>query len=117
MANVIERSQVTPPILNKYQESLLNWHAWSARRFPWRTHIGDPYPILVAELMLRKTTARQVAEVYPRFIAVYPSPERLARAHIDRLRRMLHPLGLSTRATLLKALGKSLVADHAGRVP
>jgi len=100
-----------------FRTRLRAWHRDNVRDFPWRRRFGDPYAVLIAELLLRKTTARQVAGVYTDFLSEYPSPGSLAEASIDGLSERLRPLGLAHRADLLHRLGASLVSRHGGRVP
>lgn len=115
--SVGNRRPLTPRDVTNHQRSLLTWHRTNARHFPWRLRRGEPFAILLAEILLRKTTAKQVAAVYPDFIATYSAPSLLAGARITKLRALLKPLGLSGRASLLKALGAALVANHGGLVP
>jgi len=53
--------------------------ALNKRDFLWRRTI-NPYEILIAELLLRKTTAKQVESLYVKFLYRYPSPEALSKA-------------------------------------
>ena len=64
--------------------------------YPWR-RTDNTYKILVAEFMLRRTRAEQVAPVYEAFIDHFPSPESLAAAPPRDIRRILNPLGLKWR--------------------
>lgn len=45
---------------------IINWWNNEHRDFPWR-NTNDPYRILITEVMLRKTTAKQVNSVYHTF--------------------------------------------------
>ena len=44
------------------------WGRDNLRDFPWR-HSRDPYEVVIAELMLRRTQARQVAPTYEEFVS------------------------------------------------
>jgi A/G-specific adenine glycosylase len=102
---------------SKFAERLLAWHAAHRRNFPWR-RTRDPFKILLAEAMLRKTTARQVTKLYQRFLLKYPSPSSLLNAPLKELMDGLRPLGIyRVRAAQLKAMAKILVQNHRGRVP
>jgi A/G-specific adenine glycosylase len=100
-----------------FRRTLRKWHVRHIRRFPWRDRYGDPYGVIVAELMLRKTTAAQAASVYLDFIAAYPTWEVLASADMEDLRRILRPLGIADRARLLQRLAVHVVNDFEGRLP
>lgn len=96
---------------------LLQWFPTAGRLFSWRSS-ADPYYVLIAEILLRKTGAAAVEAFLPSFIASYPSPEALAEAPVEVLSGTLAPLGLSRqRAEQLKALSAALVTQHGGVVP
>jgi adenine-specific DNA glycosylase len=69
---------------SKFAKRLLAWYAVHRRNFPWRRS-QDPFKILLAEAMLRKTTARQVAKLYQRFLLKYPNPSSLLSAPLKGL--------------------------------
>ncbi len=95
---------------------LLNWFSTSARIFPWREE-EDPFRMLIAEMMLRRTRASQVVEVYRAFIARYPDAAALDRAPAPEVADVLRPLGLYWRAANFKKLAEELVSQHGGSVP
>ncbi|MBI4510434.1 MAG: A/G-specific adenine glycosylase [Deltaproteobacteria bacterium] len=85
--------------------------------YPWR-NTRSPYPILVAEMLLRKTTAGQVVGVFDELMLRYPTPEKLAEARVGTLATLLRDLGLSgKRSVALKQVGKLLAERHGGVVP
>lgn len=95
---------------------LVIWFQENARDYPWR-HTNDPYKILVAELMLQRTAARQVEPIYRRFIDKFPSPFVLASATLKELTDELKPLGLAYRASRFLNIGKMLTEKFNGAVP
>ena len=100
-----------------FAEELLTWYAKNKRDFSWR-RTKDPYKILVAEMMLQKTTSKQVAELFDRFIEEYPSPEALAKASISEIEEMITPLGIEhRRAYRFKNWAQEIVEKHDGQVP
>ncbi len=94
---------------------LLRWWEKNRRHFPWR-ETSDPYRVLVAELMLRRTRAPQVVPVYTGFISEFPDAKSLALASGERIREILRPFGLEKRAGDMVLLARAL-RDHAGRIP
>ena len=58
---------------------LLKWYDENGRKLPWRD-IGDPYRILVSEIMLQQTRVSTVLNYYPAFIERFPDAEKLAAA-------------------------------------
>ncbi|WP_107764046.1 A/G-specific adenine glycosylase [Coprothermobacter proteolyticus] len=104
-------------ILDCFQQRLLAWWKKNKRDFPWR-RTKDAYAILIAEILLRKTTAGQVERVYEDFLRRYPNPQLLASADTTEICNLLSPLGMhNTRAQLLKKLGSVLESDFGGKVP
>jgi A/G-specific adenine glycosylase len=63
------------------RESIVEWFNENGREFPWR-FTTDPYYVLVAEMLLRRTTATAVSRIYPAFMKRFNQPERLAKARI-----------------------------------
>jgi len=98
------------------REALLAWFRGSAREFPWRQS-RSPYRVLISEMMLRRTQARQVPDVYERFIQKYPDPVALDQASESEVSTMLYSLGLKWRAANFKALAHDLVEHHQGNIP
>lgn len=110
VSNEIERKQ-------ELAEKLLTWWRLNKRDFPWR-RTNNPYKILIAELLLRKTTAKQVEAVFRTFFSRYQDPKALANASEKDLEDIIRPLGMEhKRAVLLKAVGKEITLSHGGKVP
>ncbi|MEM0463055.1 A/G-specific adenine glycosylase [Pyrobaculum sp.] len=84
---------------------------------PWRRS-PTPWGILAAALLLRKTTAKQVAAVYEEFLKRYPEPRALLQAPEEELKALLRPLGIENqRARLFKELARELAERFGGQVP
>ena len=100
-----------------FASRVIKWGRQSANRYPWR-NTSDPYAILIAELMLRKTTRRQVEKVFAKFLRRFPDPCSLSRARVRDIRSEIRSLGLeSVRAQGLSKIAKVLMAKYEGRVP
>lgn len=99
-----------------FRKVLVTWGQEHFRPFPWRL-TEDPYSILMAEVMLHRTQARQVAPVYERFIEQYPDVPRLAQATKEELHRALYSLGLSWRIDLIHRMTIDLMEHFDGQVP
>jgi A/G-specific adenine glycosylase len=73
---------------------IIRWHQRaSIQIFPWRL-VDDPYKVLVAVMLLRRTTREQALKLFPEFIGRYPDPGLLAKAPLPQIRKVLRPLGL-----------------------
>src|SRR5258708_16037966 len=79
---------------------LLSWFARNGRSFPWREPGRVPYEVVVAEILLQRTTAAGVARAYPGFVDRYPSWASLERVPLEDLENALRPLGLWRRKAL-----------------
>lgn len=95
---------------------LIDWFKKNGREYPWRND-RTPYEILIAEVMLQRTKADQVAPVYLSFIKEFPDSERLGRASKEEIAKYFSKLGLVRRAGLVESLGKELLARFGGKVP
>lgn len=102
----------------KLHKGMLGWYKNNARKFPWREGGVTPFEILLAEVLLRKTKAENVVQVYEKLVKDYKEPIDLMNAKKDKIEHLLRPLGLSNvRAEALINLGRELVIRHLGRVP
>jgi len=91
-----------------FRRLLLGWYTESQRKLPWRGAI-DPYHILVSEIMLQQTRVAVVEERYKKFIAQFPSAEKLARAKEATVLAAWSGLGYYRRARALHAAAKEIV--------
>lgn len=88
---------------------LLKWWRLNKRTFPWREKRTDAFGLIVAEVLLRKTTAKQAEKVYAVLLERWPDPCKLSLADEEELRHLLKPLGIHRqRAKQLILLGKTL---------
>lgn len=99
------------------QQKLLAWFAVHGRDFPWR-RTNDPYQTLIAEKLLQQTAAGEhVRAAYINLIESYPTLEKLARASVEDLRRIILSLGFTYRADELPRLAQAILTESSGRVP
>lgn len=100
-----------------FLEKLLAWYEKNKREFSWR-RTDDPYKILVAEMMLQKTTSKQVAGLFDKFIEKYPSPASLTNASLAEIEELITPLGMEhEKAKRFKEWAQELVTKFDGRIP
>ena len=89
---------------------LLAWFEQNGRDLPWRK-TGDPYAILVSEVMLQQT---QVSRVVPRWHAWldrWPAPAALAAAPTAEVIREWQGLGYNRRAVSLQRAARVVAED------
>jgi A/G-specific adenine glycosylase len=99
-----------------FRRRLLLWGKRNSREYAWRTD-GDPFRVLLAEMLLTRTPAWKVERVWQELLSRYPTPHALARAHQRTIEDIVRPLGLIKRAPTLRAMAKMLVNEHGGEVP
>lgn len=111
-------SRVIAQRRDAFQRGILFWGSSHLRSYPWRLFRQNPYAVLVAELLLKRTTAAAAARVYDDFLRKFPTPAQLAAATEDELARDLAPVGLHLqRAKAIAELARYLIECESGSVP
>ena len=96
----------------------MTWATDHLRTFPWREEGLTRYQVVIAEVLLKRTTATAAARVYPSFVAQFPDLKSLAEGLEEDLEQSLAPLGLyRQRARGLKQMARYLLEQHGGQVP
>ena len=103
-------------IIQNLRDEIFYWSIDNIREFPWRK-TQDPYKIIIAEIMLHRTKADQVKEVYEEFIEKYPDFNSIIRENSPKIQTELHSLGLFWRSDLLYKLAKEVVEKYNGILP
>jgi A/G-specific adenine glycosylase len=99
-----------------FRRRIISWHKKNGRLYPWRKE-KDPFKVLVAEMMLRRTKADQVVPVYEQFCREFPDVETLARANPEAVEKILHPLGLKWRVPAFTVMAHEVVEKYHSRIP
>jgi len=96
---------------------LLKWLEDNGRDYPWRW-TTEPWEVYVAEILLQRTRADAVADVFPQFVERYPDAGSLYRAENDEIRDMVECLGfVNHRIKCLDSVSEHVVENHDGEVP
>ncbi len=107
----------TDAVQRAVRNSIVEWFNTNGRDFPWRS-TTDPYHVLIAEMLLRRTTATAVSRIYPDFMKQFKQPEQLARANIRTIASMIHTLGLqNVRAQHLQNTALSIIEGFNSSIP
>jgi A/G-specific adenine glycosylase len=85
------------------------WYDAEQRDLPFRRS-RDPWPVLVAEVMLQQTQASRIAERFDAFLDRYPTPQAMAAVPVARVLADWSGLGYNRRAVLLHRAAGSLSA-------
>jgi A/G-specific adenine glycosylase len=95
---------------------LLKWYKKNQRDLPWRK-TRDLYAIWVAEIMLQQTQVSTVIPYYHRFMAAFPTLQKLARASEEKVLKNWEGLGYYSRARNLYRAAKIIESDHNKKIP
>lgn len=99
-----------------FARRLLAWHEVHGRKnLPWQQD-PTPYRVWVSEIMLQQTQVQAVLPYYQRFMARFPSVERLAAADLDEVLHLWTGLGYYARARNLHRAA-ALLAERGGAFP
>jgi A/G-specific adenine glycosylase len=99
------------------RKGLLKWAKRNLRTFPWRQDVS-PYRILVAEVLLKRTTSTAVERLFPSFVQAYPDISALAGARKKDLRQKLVQLGYhKKRAEIFIEMARYIMKKYHGRIP
>lgn len=90
--------------------ALFAWYEDRRGSFPWRES-GDPYRILVSEVMLQQTQADRVVPYFERFVERFPNIESLATAPLRDVLETWSGLGYNARARRLREAARAIAAD------
>jgi A/G-specific adenine glycosylase len=94
--------------LSRLRSTLTRWAKTDGRGYPWRQS-NDAFLRLVAEVLLQRTRADAVAEVWPAVVREFPTPQKLATATDEQIAATIRSLGLlGKRRGYLRALGEAL---------
>jgi len=102
--------------IEEYRTKVKKWGRRNYRDFPWR-RTQEPYKVLLAEIMLHRTQAIQVARIYEDVIEEYPNIQTLAKASVSALHKSLSALGLRWRIDLIKDMAEAIVNKYESRIP
>lgn len=101
-----------------FVEPLFAWWASNGRDgLPWRESDRTAFQVLVAEILLQRTTATAVAGAYRPFVARYPTAEAMVAVPTEDIERRIDRLGLVKRAEFIERAALRILDNHGGDVP
>ncbi len=107
---------LSPQILTSFREMIHAYYRANPRPMPWR-ETGDPYRILVSEIMLQQTQVERVRVKYAEFLTAFPTVCELAAAPLLEVLQIWQGLGYNRRAMYLKRCSEEIVNHCAGHFP
>lgn len=87
----------------KFQNLVLRWANENLINYPWRTD-RNPYKVLISEILLTRTKAKQVTPVFNEFMRKFPTIEKFMLSRYQDLSKLVSSLGLLYRAQKLEDL-------------
>ncbi len=94
-----------------WTRGLARWYEVHGRHeLPWRA-TGEPWAILVSEVMLQQTQVARVAGRWESFMALWPTPEACAAVPLAAVLREWQGLGYPRRARGLHHTARAVAAD------
>jgi len=96
----------------KFQSLLLQWSTSNLRKFPWRKKKISPFKIFLAEMLLKRTTAKAASSVYPKLVKKYPNLKKLAAAKEKDIIKLVKPIGYPQRSREMITAAKFLKNNY-----
>lgn len=102
---------------NRIVRRLLKWADTNQRTYPWRQR-RDPYQVMVAEVLLKRTTSTAAARLYADFLEKFPSFAAIAESPAAYVEDSLRSVGLhKQRAKGIKEMAESVEREYGGELP
>lgn len=99
-----------------FRRAVLDLYAREGRDFAWRRK-GDPWAILVSEVMLQQTQTSRVAPKFDAWMARFPDAASLAAASTADVYDAWRGLGYNSRGLRLRACAAICARDYGGLPP
>lgn len=99
-----------------FKRELIKWFNINKRDFPWR-YTYDPYKVLVSEILLQRTQAKQVIEPYKKILEKYKNVKALSKAKEENILIIIKDIGLHKKASILINIANKIVRKHKGIIP
>jgi len=116
MENKLSKELPSAQDIRLFRSKIVRWFDKNKRNYPWReTH--DPFKVLIAEMMLRRTKADQVKAVYDQLFTEYPDVETMAKAGNKELEQILYPLGLKWRTPAFGLVAREVKEKYQCKIP
>jgi len=117
LTNVFQKNGEIPPrVVTAFRTMIYAHYRSSPRPMPWR-ETGDPYRILVSEVMLQQTQVERVKLKYTEFLMAFPTAKELATAPLPEVLGLWQGLGYNRRAIALKRCAEQIMSRFNGCFP
>lgn len=96
--------------------NIIKWYKENKRNFIWREN-PTPYKIMIAEFMLQRTKAEQVAKVYTDFLNEFPDIYSIIYSKREKIDNYIKHLGLMNRVEYFINAAKYINEYYSGKYP
>lgn len=107
---IVKQNQIKDKIVSKKQKfakNLLRWSKKNSPPYPWRK-TSDPYKVMVSEMLLRRTRASTVKNIYSKFLEKFPTVLSLAKSSSKEIENVIESLGMKSRSHKMKSVAEKL---------
>jgi A/G-specific adenine glycosylase len=108
--------KLTKKEISQFQCFIWQFYKQYGRPFAWR-NVGNPYYILVSEIMLQQTQTYRVEPKFEQFIAAFPDIHTLAQADLRDVLGVWQGLGYNRRGKALWQNAQRIVSEFNGTLP
>lgn len=102
--------------IQQFQKHIWDFYKNQGRLFAWR-NTGNPYYVVVSEIMLQQTQTYRVEPKFEQFITTFPNFEILAQASLRDVLSVWQGLGYNRRGMYLHKIAQEIVAQYNGLLP
>lgn len=100
-----------------FQRAVLEWFTDHGRKnLPWQQNVS-PYRVWISEIMLQQTQVKTVIPYFTRFMARFPTVQKLAEANEDEVLHLWTGLGYYARARNLLKAARIICQEYEGKFP
>ncbi|MGI0005462.1 MAG: endonuclease III domain-containing protein [Nitrososphaera sp.] len=79
---------------------------------------GDPFKILIGTILSARSRDENTTRVVNRLFAIYKTPQELAGADLDDIKKVIHSIGFyNVKAARIKQVAQQIVSKFGGQVP
>lgn len=104
------------PEIHEFRNGIVRWFGNNKRHYPWR-ETDDPFRLLIAEIMLRRTNADQVEKAYIDLFENYPDSYSMSKADEKKVEEILYPIGLRWRIPSIVSVAQQIQEKYKGKIP
>ncbi len=107
-------------MFSEIADRLVAWHSQQQRDLPWRAGPAgarDGYAVWVSEIMAQQTRMTVVADYFKRWMARFPTVQRVAEADQQEVLKQWEGLGYYSRARNLHKAAQILTDEFDGKLP